>query len=159
VSGDLEVGGRYQFEGNAGGLVERCDAPDSLATTWEFGGQVSWIEVRLSKSEGGTVLELVHEAVVDPELWRQYGPGAVGIGWDGGIYGLGVYLETGEALDGAEFEQWMTGPEGVRFARFIGEDWARAAVEEGDDPEAAAAALEAVIAFYTVAPPEETPEA
>ncbi|RRR99757.1 SRPBCC family protein [Glycomyces terrestris] len=158
VAGDLEVGGRYQFDGNAGGLVERCDAPDSLAVTWEFGGQVSWLEVNLSKAEGGTVLELVHEAPVDPEMWRQYGPGAVGIGWDGSLYGLGVYLETGTPLDGAEFEAWMTGPGGIEFARATGGDWAKAAVAAGDDPAAADAALEAVVAFYTVAPPEE-PEA
>ncbi|GAA2299054.1 SRPBCC family protein [Glycomyces scopariae] len=155
VSGDLEVGGRYQFEGNAGGLVERCDAPDSLSATWEFGGQVSWMTVNLSKGEGGTVLELVHEAVVDPEMWRQYGPGAVGIGWDGSLYGLGVYLETGTPLDAAEFEAWMTGPDGVAFARLAGGGWAQAAVDDGDDREAADAALENVVAFYTVAPPEE----
>jgi uncharacterized protein YndB with AHSA1/START domain len=28
VSGDLRVGGRYQVEGNAGGVVERCEEPD-----------------------------------------------------------------------------------------------------------------------------------
>ena len=28
VSGDLRVGGRYQFEGNAGGVIEACDKPN-----------------------------------------------------------------------------------------------------------------------------------
>ncbi|MCD0443450.1 SRPBCC family protein [Glycomyces sp. A-F 0318] len=154
VSGDLAVGGRYQFEGNAGGLVERCDAPDSLAVTWEFGGGMSWVEVRLSKSEGGTVLELVHEAPVDPEMWRQYGPGAVGVGWDGSVHGLGVYLETGEPLDAAEFEAFMTSPAGVEYAGVLADAWAEAAVADGDDPGQARAARDAVVAFYTV-PPQE----
>lgn len=159
VTGDLRPGGTYQTEGNAGGTVERCDAPDSFAVTWEFGGQVSWLEVRLSKAENGTVLELVHEAPVDPEMWRQYGPGAVGIGWDGSLYTLGVHLETGATLDPDEFESWMTGPEGVAFARAAGGSWAQAAIGDGDDPEAADAAMEAVIAFYTVPPEAGTQEA
>ncbi|MCC3764794.1 SRPBCC family protein [Glycomyces sp. TRM65418] len=158
VSGDLSEGGRYQFEGNAGGVVERCDAPESFAATWEFGGQVSWIEVRLGDEGERTVLELVHEAFVDPELWRQFGPGAVGVGWDGGLHGLGDYLETGEPLDSAEWEAWMTGPEGVEYARMTAEAWGRAAVADGDDPDEAQAAVEAVIAFYTT-PPEQAPEA
>jgi uncharacterized protein YndB with AHSA1/START domain len=159
VSGDLEVGGRYQFEAQAGGTVERCDAPDLLAVTWEFGGGMSWLEVRLSAGGDGTVLELVHEAPVDEATWRQYGPGAVGIGWDGLLHSLGHYLATTASLDAAEWERWMTGPEGVAYARFLGDAWGAAAVADGDDPEAAKAAVDAVVAFYTVPPPEESPEA
>ncbi|WP_432520118.1 hypothetical protein [Kineococcus sp. SYSU DK006] len=29
----------------------------------------------------GTLLELVHEAPVDPGTWERFGPGAVGVGW------------------------------------------------------------------------------
>src|SRR6476661_6556992 len=47
VTGELKVGGRYQLEGNAGGTVERCDEPGSFAVTWEFGGQVSWLQITL----------------------------------------------------------------------------------------------------------------
>jgi len=48
VSGDLQVGGRYQLEGNAGGTVEHCKEPESFGVTWEFGGMVSWLEVTLA---------------------------------------------------------------------------------------------------------------
>src|ERR1700757_1307490 len=83
VSGDLSLGGRYQIEGNASGTVERCDPPKSFAATWEFGGQVSWIEAWLTAEAGGwTRLELQHVSHVDDDLWTQFGPGAVGIGWD-----------------------------------------------------------------------------
>src|SRR4051794_4539265 len=44
ISGDLEVGGRYQLEGNAGGVVERCDEPRAFAVTWEMGDRISWLE-------------------------------------------------------------------------------------------------------------------
>jgi uncharacterized protein YndB with AHSA1/START domain len=49
VSGDLEVGGRYQLEGNAGGVVERCEEPESFAVTWEYGEMLSWLEVTLTR--------------------------------------------------------------------------------------------------------------
>jgi uncharacterized protein YndB with AHSA1/START domain len=154
VSGDLRVGGRYQFEAQAGGIVERCDAPDLLAVTWEFGGNLSWVEVRLSEGGDGTVLELVHEAPVDPKMWEQYGPGAVGIGWDGLLHSLGYHLTTGESLDPQEWERWMTSPMGVAYARLLGDAWGAAAIADGEDPEAAKAAVDAVVAFYTI-PPEE----
>src|SRR6478752_6119540 len=48
VTGELKLGGHYQITGNAGGTIERCDPPNSFAATWEYGGEVSWIEVRLS---------------------------------------------------------------------------------------------------------------
>ena len=34
VSGELRPGAWYQLEGNAGGVIEVCDAPDYLAVTW-----------------------------------------------------------------------------------------------------------------------------
>src|ERR1700760_2713587 len=42
VQGDLKVGGRYQFTGNAGGTIEACEPPRRLAVSWEFGTQTSW---------------------------------------------------------------------------------------------------------------------
>ncbi|MEV0893607.1 SRPBCC domain-containing protein [Promicromonospora sp. MEB111] len=157
VSGDLSVGGRYQLEGNAGGLVERCDAPESFAVTWEFGGGVSWVEVSLTPADGGTTLELVHESPVDPDFWTQYGPGAVGVGWDLGLLGLGLHLATGATMDPKESEAWALSPEGVEFARHASAGWADAAIAGGDDADAARAAGERTLAFYTTPPP--TPEA
>ncbi|MCY4616493.1 MAG: SRPBCC domain-containing protein, partial [Chloroflexi bacterium] len=49
ISGELALGGRYQFEGNAGGTITECERSSLLALTWEFGGDVSWVEVRLSE--------------------------------------------------------------------------------------------------------------
>ena len=43
VSGDLKLGGRYQFQGNAGGTITACEPPRRVAATWEFGGAVSWV--------------------------------------------------------------------------------------------------------------------
>src|SRR5699024_4285888 len=52
VSGDLRPGGRYQFEGNAGGEILACEPPADgtaeVAVTWELMGAVSWVTLRLA---------------------------------------------------------------------------------------------------------------
>src|SRR5262245_66345559 len=57
ISGDLRLGGRYQFKGNAGGEITRCEPPRLLAVTWEYGPEVSWLNVTLAAEAAGTRLE------------------------------------------------------------------------------------------------------
>ena len=153
VSGDLTLGGRYQIEGNAGGTVERCDPPKRFGVTWEFGGEVSWLEVRLvPAADGGTRLELEHTAHVSDELWAQFGPGATGVGWDGALLGLALHLSSGIGMDPAEAEAWATSEEGRRFHRLSSERWRDVSVAAGTDPAQAEAAAERTTAFYTGAP-------
>jgi uncharacterized protein YndB with AHSA1/START domain len=81
VSGELRLGGRYQLEGNAGGVITACDPPSRLALTWEFGRDVSWVEIHVSDAgTGRSRLTLTHTAHVS-EHWGEYGPGATGVGW------------------------------------------------------------------------------
>lgn len=154
VSGDFRLGGRYQIEGNASGEISACDPPRRLGLTWGMHGQVSWVNVDLSKhANGGTLLRLEHIAHVPDDLWDQYGPGAVGVGWDLSLMGLGLHLATGESNDPAEAEKWSVGPQGKEFVRAAVDDWARAAIAGGDDEASARAAADATFAFYTT-PPE-----
>ncbi len=75
VTGDLRLGGRYQFEGNAGGTIEVCRPRELIKATWEYDGETSWVEVRLdTESNGRTMIEIVHEGPVN-DHWRHYGPG------------------------------------------------------------------------------------
>ena len=149
VTGDLVVGGKYQLEGNAGGTIERCDAPRSFAATWEFGGEVSWIEVTLTETEGGTRFTLEHVAHVKDELWATYGPGATGVGWDGALMGLGLHLGGAEPLDPAEFMAWSASEEGRRFNKTASDKWAEASIADGTPADEAWAAAERTAAFYT----------
>jgi uncharacterized protein YndB with AHSA1/START domain len=157
VSGDLRVGGAYQLEGNAGGTVERCDPPTSFAATWEYGDEVSWIEAHLAPEDGGTRLTLEHIAHIDDERWAQFGPGAVGVGWDLALIGLVLHLRSGEPVDAAEVMAWSGSEEGRSLMARTSDRWRAASVAAGTDPEAARAAAERTTAFYTGADAEPDP--
>jgi uncharacterized protein YndB with AHSA1/START domain len=152
VSGELRLGGRYQVEGNAGGEVLRCDEPELLDVTWEFGGHTSWVVVTLTEEGGGTRLRLEHSAVVDDATWAQFGPGAVGIGWEMAVGGLGMHLAAPEA---PRPDPDFTEPGYAAFVTRSGQAWAAADAASGTPPERAREAAETCIAAYT-APPESS---
>jgi len=150
ITGELAVGGTYQLEGNAGGEVLSCDPPKSFSATWEYGGDVSWITVRLTaEASDKTRFELEHVAHVDQERWTEFGPGAVGIGWEMGLVGLFLHLTEGDAVDRAEAMAWPLTDEGKEFTVKSSERWYQAAVADGDDPEQARAAADRTTAAYT----------
>ena len=64
ISGDLKVGGSYQLEGHANGTILTCDPPKKFTATWEYGGNVSWIDVSIS-GDGPDRAQLVVEHIVD----------------------------------------------------------------------------------------------
>ncbi len=148
ISGELELGGRYQLEGNAGGVITACERPSHLALTWEFGGDVSWVEVHLSDDGAGRArLTLTHTAHLS-EHWGEYGPGAAGVGWELGLLGLTIHLArpSEPKLDEAAFS---ASPEGRRFITGSSEAWGQASIVFGTDAEAALAAARRTTAFYT----------
>jgi uncharacterized protein YndB with AHSA1/START domain len=153
VSGDLREGGRYAIEGNASGTVERCDAPHGFTATWEFGGEVSWIELRLTPEPNGrTRFVLEHTAHVDDERWAQFGPGAVGVGWDLALLGLSGYLANQVTLPPSEGAAWTASEDGKRFIALSSDGWRDASIAAGTDPEMARASARRTTAFYTGEP-------
>lgn len=149
VSGDLKVGTRYQLEGSSGGLIEACVEPTSFAVTWEYDAALSWLRVALEPAEAGTVLELVHESPVDPLFWKQYGPGATGLGWDLTMLVLSQYLATGDEFEPADENAFWGSSHGAVFRRSAATSWADAAINDGDTVEAAREAAERSADFYT----------
>jgi uncharacterized protein YndB with AHSA1/START domain len=155
ISGDYRIGGRFQFEGNAGGEIVACERPNRLRVTWVYGEtaaptDISEIEVRLAPAgDEATVVELEHTAVVPDEMWGEYGPGAVGVGWDMGMLGLELHLRGGSVGDP---EAWQLSAEGRDFATRSSTAWGDASRAAGVDPEVVARNVANTITFY--APPE-----
>jgi uncharacterized protein YndB with AHSA1/START domain len=152
ISGDLKLGGTYQLKGNAGGTITQCEPPKTLAVTWEYGGQTSWVTVRLTRRAAErTELELEHLAHVPGEFWDQFGPGAVGVGWDLALMGLGEHLgnPAAAAVTPETAAAWTASEEGREFARKSSVDWGRAAIAAGMSEAAAQGAVERTTAFYT----------
>ncbi|NNN32312.1 SRPBCC family protein [Streptomyces sp. S3(2020)] len=151
VSGEFRLGGRYQLEGHAGGEILACVAPERLRVSWLYGPDpgFSEVEVRLTPDgEGRTVFEVEHVAVVPEDFWKQFGPGAVGIGWDSIALGLGMHL-AGRGMSREESEAWQGTAEAKDFFRRSGEEWGAAYAASGADPETVTATTTATIGAYT----------
>jgi uncharacterized protein YndB with AHSA1/START domain len=155
ISGDYRLGGRYQFEGNAGGEILACESPHRLKATWVYGEPASdvaasEVEVRLTTVDGGsTRFEFEHTAVVPEEQWAEYGPGAVGVGWDQGLLGLSLHLRGGSVDDPGA---WQLSAEGREFATRSSEAWGEANRAAGADQAVVARGVANSTAFYAPDP-------
>jgi uncharacterized protein YndB with AHSA1/START domain len=155
ISGDYRLGGRYQFEGNAGGEILECERPHRLKVSWVYGepaseADVSEVDLRLSTVDGGmTRFELEHAAVVPEDRWAEFGPGAVGVGWDGGLLGLSLHLRGGSIDDPIA---WQLSDEGRAFFGTSSRAWGDANVAAGADSAIAAAGVANTTAFYAPEP-------
>jgi len=157
VSGDLRLGGRYQFEGNAGGEVLACAPPAdgvaSLRVSWGMGaGSETFLTVRLTGDGERTRLELEHVAAADilpPGMWEQFGPAGTGMGWDSGLLGLSLHLAQPQFRDEFDAAAWTASAEGTGFLRGSADAWAAAHEADGTDPATAKAAADATFGMYT----------
>jgi len=148
VSGTLQLGGRYQVEGNAAGTVTACHPPDRFEVTWEYGEMSSDLVVTITaEAPDRSRLTLIHSAAVDDDFWDQYGPGAVGIGWDLMLVGLAYHLATGRDIrqEGAD---WGASEAGRRFVTGSSRGWADQSIAAGTPQDAARAAEARTTAFY-----------
>jgi uncharacterized protein YndB with AHSA1/START domain len=153
VEGDLKLGGRYRIHGNASGTITRCDPPEALDLTWEFGGGTSWVTIRVEpvgERARLTLEHIAHRGGIGENHLKKYGPGAVGVGWDLSLHGLALHFEDPSwSVDPATAEAWTLTEEGKAFSRASGEAWGLAHAASGEDPAEARAKAERTIAFYT----------
>ncbi|WP_022891613.1 SRPBCC domain-containing protein [Agromyces subbeticus] len=166
ISGDLRLGGSYQFEGNAGGEIKRCDPPnDGIAgytITWGMGmGEPAIVNIRLVEVDASSTrleLENVASAASLPEgMWEQFGPSATGIGWDQGLLGLALHFVGGAGgIAPDEAAAWVMTDEGTSFMRLSADAWAAAQQLDGTAQDAAKAAADRTYGMYTgeLPPPE-----
>ncbi|MEO8114139.1 MAG: hypothetical protein ABI655_07165, partial [Phenylobacterium sp.] len=108
------------------------------------------VNVSLAAEGQGTRLELEHiSQIADPDpFWDQFGPGAVGVGWDLTLVGLALHLASKAAVDPAEVAAWSASGEGKAFAARSSDGWGAASIAYGTDEAAAKTAAAETTKFY-----------
>jgi hypothetical protein len=97
--------------------------------------------VSLELTSTGEETELVlRHTVPDDDHWAQYGPGAVGVGWDGALAGMAGFLAGERRPDD---EQLL-----AAFMRHSAASWGVAHETAGATPEAARDAATRTSNFY-----------
>jgi uncharacterized protein YndB with AHSA1/START domain len=149
VTGELELGGRYQIEGNANGVIKECEPPSHLGVTWDYGEQASWVSVKLTPlSADRTTLRLEH-VLPDDDKWRTFGPGAVGVGWELALLGLADHLRAPHVMKLAEGIDRVTSPEGRAFVERSSNGWCEADIASGTASSIAQDRAHTTLSFYT----------
>ncbi len=144
LSGDLRPGGSFQLEGNAGGTITTCEPPHRLQLTWQFGdAEPSLVSLELAPAGDDTTELVLRHTVPEDDRWAQYGPGAVGVGWDGALAGLAAFI-AGDV--GPNDHQLM-----ADFMRMSADLWGAAHQATAVTPEAAQNAAARTRAFYVPA--------
>lgn len=153
VSGDLREGGTYQLEGNAHGTILMCRPPETLSVTWEMHGGISWVNVTLEQvNESATRMTLEHLAHEDDgflAVWKEYGPGSLGVGWELGLLALSEHIDTGGVTFIEDESTWMSSAVGRAFLINAVESWIDADASFGREAESARAAGDRTLQFYT----------
>ncbi len=151
ISGNLELGGRYQLEGNAGGSITECEPLSHFALTWEFAGDVSWVNISVSEDGGGRARLTLTHTMQHSAHWDEYGPGATGVGWELALLGLHLHITRPDDPMPDEIE-FATSPDGRAFIAGSSDEWAHAAIVAGAEDDAVQAAANRTTAFYTGEP-------
>lgn len=149
VRGDLTLGGRYTLTGSGTeGEILRCESPRHMAITWEYQGAVSHVEVDLiPATRARTVLRLTHHCPPD-DHWETYGPAATGVGWEGALRALSLYL-AGDPRSAPEALQEFPGTsEGQELTRRASAAWGLADQDAGTAASTAEARARRTAAFY-----------
>lgn len=148
VTGDLQLNGRYHIQDNASGTITKCEPRSHVGLTWEFAGDVSWVEFHFAAEEPHrTRLTLTHTSHLSPH-WDTYGPGATGVGWEMAFLGLALYTSAPD-FEKPDPEEFAFSPNGKTMLTASSEAWGQAAIVAGTDPDKANAAAAETTAFYT----------
>ena len=146
--GQLEEGGRYTLaDSGTQGTIERCERPRALQITREFGGDSSSVEVYLTAVDDRTTLSL-HHIVAGDDHWSTFGPAATGIGWDGSLLALSLFLAGDERAHPQAMAVFNASEEGKRFIDLTAQEWRKAHLELGADPEVARESAQRTADFY-----------
>jgi uncharacterized protein YndB with AHSA1/START domain len=149
VRGELRQGGRYELVGRGtSGSVLECVDGVAVRLTWEFGGDSSSVVLRFAGEGASSSLTLEHE-VGEDDHWREYGPAATGVGWEGSLVALDLHLRDDPAASPEAMLEFGATDAGHDLVRRSSAGWAAASIAAGDDPDWAREAAVRTAAFYT----------
>jgi uncharacterized protein YndB with AHSA1/START domain len=144
LSGDLRPGGSFQLEGNAGGTITTCEPPHRLQLTWQFGdAEPSLVSLELAAVGDDTTELVLRHIVPDDDHWAQYGPGAVGVGWEPALATLAASIAGDDRPTGGQLM--------AAYMRRSADLWGVAHQATGVAPEVARDAAARTSAFYAPA--------
>ena len=161
ISGDYRLGGRYQFEGNAGGEIVACERPNRLKVTWVY-GEVDERRRRLGgrgpavgrRRGRDPVRDGAHRGRARGDVGASTGRAPSASAGTGGLLGLALHLRGGSIVD--DPAAWQLSEEGRDFTTRSSEAWGEANRAAGADPEAVARGVADTTAFYAGIPAPET---
>lgn len=157
LEGSLKEGGRYRLAlSRHHGRIRDCIPHEKLSVTWEYDGSFSSLRITMSPSGRGTKLKVSHEVLAD-EHWDTFGPSATGIGWDGALYSLSLYLQGDLLSNPDNMAAHMATPEGLQFITDLAESWKRAHNYAGANHKIAELQAARTAAFYRGEKPPEAP--
>lgn len=157
VQGDLREGGSFAAPGGAHGRVLEAAAPHQLSLTWEYGNSVDALEIRLDPEDDGTTeLELTHTSDLAPEVFEEFGPGAIAVGWEIALMGLAAYTDgwhhTCQGDVPVPGPLWLASGQAAEYVRGWSIRWAAASIAAGTDEELARRGEAATARAYGGAP-------
>lgn len=142
VVGDLREGGAFEAPRGARGHVLAVEAPHRISLTWEHGGSIDPLLVRLDPEDDGTTsLLLRHTRLVLREEFERVGPGLGAVHWEIALLALAAETDGWRAsclLDvPVPTPQWLGGEQGIEHVRAWSVRWAAEAIAAGVDEAAA----------------------
>lgn len=153
--GNLKEGGTYVLpQSRHSGKIRDCIPHKKLSITWEYENSFSSLRISLFPNGRGTRLKVSHEVPSD-EHWETFGPAATGIGWDGALYALSLYLEGDARANPEEMAEIMASPEGLQFISDLAESWKRAHNYSGANHKLSELQAARTAAFYRGEKPVE----
>jgi len=151
VSGELSLRGGFSVKDNASGTILECVREKSIAATWEFAGDISWVHISLKKFGMKTKLILEHEMPITPSSqkhWDKFGPGASGVGWDCAFLGLKGVIESNAQSSAEQSYVWLETEDGMSALREWAVSWGTAHTQTGEDSNVAKQMALQTAAFY-----------
>ncbi len=117
ITGELGSAVAISSRATRAGRSRSASRRNGLFATWEIGGDVNWIEVRLARAIGADATRARAHRARRRRHVDAVRSGRRGIGWDMALIGLVPHLASGDPVDRESAMAWMTSEAGRNSSR------------------------------------------